>query len=551
MNDTLKRTGSGKLSVRRLLYLAIALQIGVAVLLGLLGVRGMYSTLNGLDAVYNERLIPLRDLKVISDAFAVDVVDATQKVRDGTLTPENGAAALSRARQRIDEKWLTYTRSDNLSATERELIKTAEPLMAKGNELIDLMVERLNLGALSEIHAIAERTLYPTIDPIAGIILKLTDTQLEQARLDYEAEQTGFRNATAIMIGMIVAAAALSGIGGVVFARNFLMRPLDEARRFANDIASGNLGSRISSHRDDEIGSLIEALRTMQSELRNMVELIQNNADQIAGASEHLASSTGAISTATVQQSGAAESIAAAIEQMTTSISHVSSFTADARDIATESGAASHRGAEVIRRVVGDIERIADSVNQSSSAIRDLGQYSKEIASVVTVIKEVADQTNLLALNAAIEAARAGEQGRGFAVVADEVRKLAERTAASTEDIARIVGRITSGTDSAVKAMDAQVRNVQTSVELAAEAGEAIAQINEASERVVATVTDVSSALAEQSTTSTEIARGIEEIAAMSGRNSESARKVDDATRQLATLSSQLRETVRRFRLHG
>lgn len=542
-------TGSS-LAVRTLLYFAIAMQIALALFLGLLGVKGMYSTLNGLDAMYNQRVIPLRDLKVISDEYAVAVVNATQKVRDGTLTPEDGAAAMENARKLIGEKWQAF-RSANLSPTERELVTTAEPLMAKGNELVDLMIERLKLGALSEIHAIAERSLYPTIDPISKIIRELIESQLEQARHDYEQEQAAFQQAVAIMLALIVIGGLLSGVGGYFFARNFLMRPLEDARRFANDIAAGNLGANITIRRDDEIGSLIRALLKMQDELRTMVQLIQGNAEQMASASQALASSTGAISSATTQQSDAAESIASAIEQMTVSINHVSEFTADARVIAGESGDASHKGAEVIRRVVSDIERIAQSVNQSSTAIRALGQHSKEIASVVTVIKEVADQTNLLALNAAIEAARAGEQGRGFAVVADEVRKLAERTAASTEDIGRIVGLITSGTDSAVRAMDDQVRSVESSVSLAAEAGAAIAQINTASQKVVTTVTEVSSALTEQSATSSEIARGIADIAEMSGRNSGSARAVDTATQQLAQLSGQLRETVRRFRLEG
>jgi len=161
------------------------------------------------------------------------------------------------------------------------------------------------------------------------------------------------------------------------------------------------------------------------------------------------------------------------------------------------------------------------------------------------------DQTNLLALNVAIEAARAGEQGRGFAVVADEVRKLAERTAKSTEEIARTVSLINWGTDSAVKAMDQQVQGVQTSVTLAAEAGETIARINAASEKVVATVSEASAALAEQSATSTEIARGIADIADRSSRKSGSAHAVDAATRALASLSGELRETVRRLRLNG
>ena len=551
MKSTHTSARSGSLSVRNLLYIAIAFQIVLAVALGLLGLRGMYSTLNGLNEVYNDRVIPLRDLKVISDEYAVAIVDATQKVRDGTIQADTAAATMARARSLIDDKWKAYTASPHLSEAERALIAKAEPTMEKGNALVDLMVERLKLNALFEIHGIAEQTLYPTLDPITEVLRQLIETQLEQARSDYEAEQANFHDALTLMILMIVAAATLSGIGGVIFARNFLMRPLDDARRFANDIASGNLGSRIEVQRDDEIGSLTAALQTMQLELRNMVQLIQNNAEQIASASENLASSTGTISAATVQQSSAAESIAAAIDQMSGSIGQVSNFTAEAKDIATDSGAASRTGAEVIRRVVGDIERIADSVNQASAAVRDLGQHSQAIASVVTVIKEVADQTNLLALNAAIEAARAGEQGRGFAVVADEVRKLAERTAASTQDIARIVGQITAGTDSAVKAMDTQVRSVEASVALAGEAGEAIARINAASEKVVATVSDVSSALQEQSQTSSDIARGIAEIADMSGRNSTSARDVDKATRQLAALSAQLRETVRRFRLQG
>lgn len=538
----------GSLAVRTLLYAAIALQICLALFLGLLGVKGMYSTLNGLDAMYNHRVIPLRDLKVISDEYAVSVVNATQKVRDGTLTPEDGAAAMENARRLIDEKWQAYSKG-SLSTTEQTLVETATPLMAKGNEMVDLMIERLKLGALSEIHAIAERSLYPTIDPIANVIRELIELQLEQTRQDYDAEQASFQQAVAIMLALILVGGLASGIGGFVFARNFLMRPLDDARRFADDIASGNLGTHIQIRRDDEIGKLTGSLLKMQAELRNMVQLIQGNAEQMASASEALANSTGAISSATIQQSEAAESIASAIEQMTVSISHVSNFTEDARVIAGESGEASQRGAGVIHRVVSDIERIAQSVNQSSAAIRSLGQHSKEIASVVTVIKEVADQTNLLALNAAIEAARAGEQGRGFAVVADEVRKLAERTSASTEDIGRIVGLITTGTDSAVRAMDEQVRSVQSSVTLAAEAGDAISRINAASQKVVTTVTEVSSALNEQSATSSEIARGIADIADMSGRNSESARAVDGSTRQLAQLSGQLRETVRRFRL--
>src|SRR5690606_8532181 len=135
---------------------------------------------------------------------------------------------------------------------------------------------------------------------------ELIELQLEQTRQGYDAEQASFQQAVAIMLALILIGGLASGIGGIVFARNFLMRPLDDARRFADDIASGNLGTHIQIRRDDEIGKLTGSLLKMQAELRNMVQLIQGNAEQMASASEALANSTGAISSATIQQSEAA-----------------------------------------------------------------------------------------------------------------------------------------------------------------------------------------------------------------------------------------------------
>ncbi len=536
------------LGVRTLLYLAFAALCLVGAGLGVLGLDGMSRSLGGLDAVYKDRVVPLRDLKVISDQYSVSVVDAVHKVRDWALTPDQAAERMRKAQASINERWTAY-RATSMSPAERELVARAEPLLEQGNALIDRMASSLEGGITSEVTTIASSELYPAIDPIAQVIQELTELQLELAHSTFEAQHAAYERLRLTIIAVIVAAVALSALVAGWFVRKVIMGPLDEARSFARRIAAGDLAADIRVHRMDEIGQLSEALREMRGALRDMVQLIGHNAERIAASSDELSGASAHIAEASEEQSQAASSMAAAVEQMTVSINHVADFAADARRMAEESGQASREGEGVINEVVQDISRIADSVNSAANVVRELGEHSREIASVVNVIREVADQTNLLALNAAIEAARAGEQGRGFAVVADEVRKLAERTAASTQDIARIVELITSGTDRAVGSMERQVDQVKNGVELAAKAGDAIGLINASSGKVVAAVGEISVALGEQSSASTELAQNVERIASMGEQNSGAVRDSAQSARELAGLAGELRQAVARFSL--
>jgi methyl-accepting chemotaxis protein len=241
--------------------------------------------------------------------------------------------------------------------------------------------------------------------------------------------------------------------------------------------------------------------------------------------------------------------MAAAIEEITVSVGHVADNAPSAQQMAVEAGGLSGQGAVAVRNAVSEMNKIADSVVRSAEVIRELGDKSAQISSIVNVIQGIAEQTNLLALNAAIEAARAGEQGRGFAVVADEVRKLAERTTTSTQQIGTMIGAIQSGTQVAVQNMEAGSAQVQEGVRLAAQAGDSMNRIELSSGNVCEAVETISSALREQNSASIQIAQSVEQIARMTEQNSAVAKESSQSAGHLERLAATLKTSVDRFKV--
>jgi len=320
-----------------------------------------------------------------------------------------------------------------------------------------------------------------------------------------------------------------------------------EAVDAACRIAGGDLAGTIEPGSNPE--SLMSVMADMQQGLRTMIAEVNGRASQLAGSAQSMMDAAETISTRSKAQSDASQDIAAAVEEMTASIEQIAQNTADAHRIASGAGALADAGGSVIQEASGEIHRLSEAVHASSAQIQELERHANDITSIVNTIKEIADQTNLLALNAAIEAARAGEQGRGFAVVADEVRKLSERTSASTSEIASMIARIQSGTHEAVASMTEGEAQAQEGVALATRAGDSIAQIRDSAQRVTDVVTAISGSISQQSAASNEISSRVSRIAQMTEDGAEEAMRTLAAARELQEMSQTLHSSVDRFRL--
>jgi methyl-accepting chemotaxis protein len=373
-------------------------------------------------------------------------------------------------------------------------------------------------------------TLMPTLE-------QLINQRMEKVR--------GQMTLTLLVIGAVLAIAAYL-VAGMYQAVTANIRRLAEG---ADRIASGDLTVRIDLQCRDELMQVAGSFNRMATAVNDTVRNVRTNADAVSSAAERTATSSGEIALSSQNQSEAASSMAAAVEQTTVGIDHISTNARDARDISARSGELSAQGGDLVQTVVAEMGEIASAVSASASAVEELGRRSDEISSIVEVIKEIADQTNLLALNAAIEAARAGEQGRGFAVVADEVRKLAERTAKSTQQISAMIGSIQQETRSAVDAMKAGVDKVDRGVELTSRAGEAMAEVRRGADQVVEVVREISDALREQTAASSDIARNVETIAQMAEENSAAVSENHATAEQLEKLAAALQNEVARFKV--
>jgi methyl-accepting chemotaxis protein len=328
-----------------------------------------------------------------------------------------------------------------------------------------------------------------------------------------------------------------------------VVESVGELRSVAEEMARGNLRADVRFSARDELRTVADSFGAMAVTLRDVIGELHRETEALTRSASSLVDNASRVSRASESQSEAAAGTAAAVEEMTVGVEEIARHAGSAEEISRDSGRLSESGGEVVARTVVEMQSIAQVVRESAQVIEELGARSGEISVMVSTIQQIADQTNLLALNAAIEAARAGEQGRGFAVVADEVRKLAERTSLATREISAVINGIQAGTGRAVATMQQGVERVQQGVALTSEAGASMGRIREGSSQVVQAVSDISLALREQSSASNEIARNVERIARMAEENSLAVNETAATANQLEGLAARLRQQVARFQV--
>ena len=354
----------------------------------------------------------------------------------------------------------------------------------------------------------------------------------------------------ALKLGLVVLSGLLIlGLMAFTLARSIL-RPMADMERAIQHIQSNNdLTQRVEIHHHDELGRIGTAFNRMIASFQETVQQVIDSSHQVSSSSSQLSGMVQHMNERANKQNDAAAAMATVVEELTASIENIASSASDAQHIAQQSGQLSGQGATVVENAVVEMRKIANSVDRSASFIEELGRHSGQISAIAQTIKEIADQTNLLALNAAIEAARAGEHGRGFAVVADEVRKLAERTTQSTSEISSMVASIQDETANAVASMAEGSACVRDGVELASQAGDSMQHIRSEASRVEIAVNDITHALREQNAASEHVASSSTQIAEMIHETCEEANAVADASRHLAEQAGRLQRAVARFRV--
>ncbi|MBL4809202.1 MAG: DUF3365 domain-containing protein [Phycisphaerales bacterium] len=343
----------------------------------------------------------------------------------------------------------------------------------------------------------------------------------------------------------------IAGFGLIYLLRILLVKPLGAAIDMIKDVATGDgdLTKRLNLTREDEIGKLGHWFDVFLANLHSIISQLSETSQAVASASTQIAASSEEMAAGLQVQEQQTQQVAAAVEELSQSVNEVAAKSADATTASEESQHQAEEGGGIVSATVVEMEGIAREVQGSAETINTLGEKSETIGEIIAVINDIADQTNLLALNAAIEAARAGEHGRGFAVVADEVRKLAERTTEATKEVSMSIRGIQTETASAVELIEAGSARVGKGVELATQAGVALGSIVEGSQNVQGMVQDIAAAANEQSAATGEIARAVEGINSVTRQSAEGASQASQAAGDLAHQAEQLQALVGQFKL--
>ena len=369
-------------------------------------------------------------------------------------------------------------------------------------------------------------------------------------RVSEEESLAATKATRAILVGVIVAAGIVITVVALLIS-SLLVKPIKKLVERLKDIAEGegDLTQRVDQDRKDELGELGKWFNTFVEKIHGVISEVGMTSQEVAGAATEIAASSEEMAQGIEQQNQQVTQISAAIEEMSASVVEVARKSAEAAGNAQSSGEVAKQGGEVVAETIQGMNQISEAVSASAASVSELGKRGEQIGQIIEVINDIADQTNLLALNAAIEAARAGEHGRGFAVVADEVRKLADRTTKATEEIGESITAIQTETEQAVERMNSGTQQVTIGVDKAGQAGQSLEKIVAGANEVALMIQSIAAAAEQQSAASEQVSRGVDEVRAVTNQSAEGANQAAVAASQLSTKAEQMQALVAKFKL--
>ena len=351
---------------------------------------------------------------------------------------------------------------------------------------------------------------------------------------------------------IVIASTAVFVLLGILFSSLLFWSVNDALRRtigYLSIMIKGDLTQNITAKRNNEISTIIRAIATLQSNMREIIGQIFQTSQQMTESSEKLYTNAKKIATGTKEVAHQTNSVAVASQEMAATSNDIAHNCLSAAEASNRASESARSGADTVKRATDGMERIAVRVKDTAKTVEELGARSDQISQIIGTIEDIADQTNLLALNAAIEAARAGEQGRGFAVVADEVRALAERTTRATREISEMIKGIQSETKGAVAAIEEGVAEVDKGTEYSISSGQALEQILSEINDVTMQVNQIATAAEEQTATTGEITTNIQQITSVVQQTASGATETASASSELSQVAEELQRLVSRFKL--
>ncbi|ROM58080.1 methyl-accepting chemotaxis protein [Pseudomonas poae] len=539
-----------KISTKLLLSFLLCALVTLGV--GLLGIKGVVRLSTALELTFSNNLVSVSNTAATLSGLTAHnrgmyrLMDASK----GDVAPQDRERVRQDIAQELKRSQASYAtyRATPLEDDERAAGDKLDKIWPAYVSSSERIVSLLDGGQIDQARTQLNTTnneLFRQARELIRVMVESNNRQIKEGAIAADELRD---SALTWMIGGIVLAFIIAIIIGVLITR-LITRPIAQAVESAQRIAQGDLTQAIITERTDEAGQLLMALSDMQGGLKNTLVEIANASDQLASAAEELSAVTDESSRGLTRQNDEIQQAATAVNQMTAAVDEVASNAVSTSEVSRQATTEAEEGRQQVEQAVSGMNSMVDEINGSTQSVADLAGQVREIGKVIDVIRGIAEQTNLLALNAAIEAARAGEQGRGFAVVADEVRALAHRTQTSTVDIEKMIGEVQTGADNAVAAMTKSLTWANNTQALANNAGEALQRITTSVAKINERNLVIASASEEQAQVAREVDRNLLNIQDLSAQTAAGAHQTNASSQDLSRLATSFNVLVSKFQL--